>query len=86
MASEKRPRAEELRKSNPVLQQIMAISSGTMASLTGEKDMKTLDLIQENFYLFTLAALLSKRKIGSWQEAWEYYTTYPESLSRWPKG
>ncbi|MCJ7609762.1 hypothetical protein MUP00_08870 [Candidatus Bathyarchaeota archaeon] len=85
MTFKKRPTAEDLKKNHPVIQQIMTLSSGTMASLTGERDMKTLDLIQQNFYLFTLAALLDQRKVESWQEAWEYYATYPESLSKWEK-
>lgn len=77
----KRKTVDELRK-HPVLQQINTLSSGTMATLTDERDMKVLDLIQQNFYLYTLAGLLSGLEFDSWRQAWHHYENEGERQIR----
>lgn len=53
-----------------LLKQALAISSGTLATLTGHRDYETLDRIQQEFVLY--AAQLDQTL--TWQQAWAQFS------------
>lgn len=60
----------------PVVRQAHALSSGTLASLTGIKTFDELDEIQENFVQFCAE---NWAKYTTWQEAWAYFAEYHDT-------
>ena len=73
MAKKKQSRTRAEAEQHPVARDIGQLSSGTIASLTGERDYETIDLIRDNFRIFTVAVLMGGTDFKNWQEAWKYY-------------
>ncbi len=78
--AKKRSKSEAER--HEVIKQIGELSSGTIASLTGERHYEVLETIRENLRLFVIGALMSGRSFKNWQEAWAYYDTEAQRQSR----
>lgn len=74
-----RTRAEAER--HEVVRDIRELSSGTIASLTGERHYETLETIRENFRLLTIGALMGGKNFENWQDAWHYYEEYAKRQS-----
>jgi hypothetical protein len=58
-----------------VIKDIMGLSSGTLASLTGKKEYEYLDKLQGKFTQFAIGALDSDpNAFKDWKEAWKYFS------------
>lgn len=57
-----------------VAQDVSSLSSGTMANLIGEKDLRTIDRVQQAFVAFAQGDSEST----TWAECWEAFRTTPE--------
>ena len=80
MAHQKKITRQEADR-HEVVKQIRELSSGTIASLTGERHYETIEVIRDNFRIFTIGALMSGKDFDRWQDAWKYYEDYAKKQS-----
>jgi len=73
------------------IDEILKISSGTMANLTGYKDYDRIDRITKRFVQFTIGVLdSSPNEFKDWMEAWNrfeevYNKNHPQKFVNWCK-
>ena len=63
---------EEAKRRFELFKDCLAISSGTLSTLTGYKRYDDLDMVQEDFTEF-VKSLLSQRNWKNWQQAWREF-------------
>lgn len=58
-----------------IVKDVMGLSSGTLATLTGKKEYAYLDKLHQKFIQFVVGALDSDPKAyKNWKDAWKYFT------------
>ena len=70
------------------IEEILAISSGTISTLTGYKDYKSIDRIQKKFTQFVIGIIASApNEFNNWNEAWvrfeKVYNNKNKKFSEW---
>ena len=62
---------------DPVVTDLVCISSGTISGLIGDNRYDVIEVVWENFRLWTIHMIVAGWRFDSWIDAWLKYATPP---------